>query len=75
MSFKFVHELEKLPGKIAALELEIETLKAQLSNADLYITSPEVFDRSSRRLATAQHELETSEHRWLELEEMRLASI
>jgi len=72
MSFKFVHELEKLPGKITALEKEIEALKEALSDVDLYTKSPKVFDRSSQRLAEAQTELETLEHRWLELEEIRL---
>jgi len=75
MSFKFVHELEKLPGKIMALEKEIEALKEALADADLYTKSPEDFDRSSLRLARAQEELEHSEHRWLELEEMRHYSI
>jgi len=72
MSFKFVHELEKLPAKIETLEKEIETLKEVLADADLYISDPERFDKSSRRLARALQELENSEHRWLELEEMRL---
>jgi ATP-binding cassette subfamily F protein uup len=74
MSFKFVHELEKLPGKIAALETEIDALRELMADADLYIRDPEIFDRSSRRMAMAQHDLEQAEMRWLELEEMRLQS-
>ncbi len=71
MSFKFVHELEKLPAKITALEKEIEELKLLLSDADLYTKSPDRFDSASKRIGRAQVELESSEQRWLELEEMR----
>ena len=74
MSFKFVHELEKLPGKIAQLEKDIAASKALLEDADLYIRDPKQFDSVSQKLALAQHDLEASELRWLELEEMRLAS-
>lgn len=74
MSFKFVHELEKLPGKIAALEKDIAAFKAALGDADLYIRDPKQFDSVSRKLALAQHDLEVSELRWLELDEMRQAS-
>ncbi len=71
MSFKYKHELEKLPGKIAALEAELAQLRELLADADLYITSPERFDTASRRFALAQHELSGAEARWLELEAMR----
>jgi ATP-binding cassette subfamily F protein uup len=72
MSFKLKHELEKLPARIAALEKEIESLKQTLSAADLYMRDPELFDASSRRFARAVQELTDAEHRWLELEEMRM---
>jgi len=71
MSFKFVHELEKLPGRIEALETEIAQLKEMLLDADLYFTNPEAFDKITQRYAQAQQELENCEQRWLELEEMR----
>ena len=71
MSFKLVHELEKLPAKMAALEKDIEALKLLLSDPDLYTRDPKQFDSASQKLATAQHDLEKAEHRWLELEEMR----
>ncbi len=74
MTFKLVHELEKLPGRMAALEAEIEALKMTLADADLYTKSPDVFDASSRRLGRAQSELEAAESRWLELEELRLSA-
>jgi ATP-binding cassette subfamily F protein uup len=72
MTFKHKHELEKLPERIAALEKEIEALKSTLSASDLYMRDPELFDTSSRRFARAVQELTDAEHRWLELEEMRV---
>jgi len=74
MSFKHVHELKTLPAHIEALEKEIADLKTLLGDGALYMNDPERFDTSSRRFATAQAELEKAEHRWLELEELRLAS-
>lgn len=70
MSFKYKHELEKLPSKIAELEVEIVQLRDMLNDADLYTRSPKEFDRASLRFTQAQEELERAELRWLELEEM-----
>lgn len=71
MSFKFKHELEKLPGRIAALEEEVSQLREKLMDANLYAKDPGAFDKISRRFAQAQNELASAEHRWLELEEMK----
>jgi ATP-binding cassette subfamily F protein uup len=70
VSFKFRHEFEKLPGKIAELEIEVGQLKEMLMDPDLYSKNPEAFDKITRRYAQAQHDLSTAETRWLELEEM-----
>lgn len=67
---KLKYELEKLPEKIKKLTEEIAELNALLSDPKLYTEQPEVFDKSSRRLGRAQSELEQSENRWLELDEM-----
>ncbi len=72
LSYKYKYELEQLPIKIAALEKELSEMKEVLSDTTLYTREPERFDKLSRRYALAQHELETSEHRWLELEEMQM---
>lgn len=74
MSFKLVHELEKLPGRMEALEKEIAELSELLADPQLYTREPEKFDQSSRRLTRAQNELEQAELRWLELEEIRQAT-
>lgn len=74
MSFKLVHELKQLPARIEALESEVQELRVLLEDSMLYIREPERFDGASRRFALAQQELEASELRWLELEEMRQQS-
>ncbi len=72
MSGKERHELEKLPEKIVKLEAEIKILREKLLDVDFYTKNPAEFDNSSRRFALAQHELETAELRWLELEEKKI---
>lgn len=71
LSYKLQYELDNLPKKISDLEAEIKSLQVVLSDADLYMKEPEKFDLSSQRLAEAEAELEESELRWLELDEMR----
>jgi ATP-binding cassette subfamily F protein uup len=71
LTYKLQHELETLPEKIEKLEYEINSLQQTLSDPELYILKPEKFDVASKRLTFAQKELQTAEHRWLELEEMK----
>ncbi len=70
MPNKLKYELEKLPTKIKTLTEEVAALNDTLSNPELYTKEPEKFDTTSRRLGRAQSELEQSESRWLELDEM-----
>ncbi len=70
ISYKFIHEHEKLPKKIQCLENEIKDLTALLQDSNLYMDDKEKFDESTARLVNANKELEQDEHRWLELEEM-----
>ena len=70
LSFKFKHELEKLPEKIAVLEQEITQLKEKLMDSELYNKNPDEFDKITTRYTTAQNELVRAEEKWLELAEM-----
>ena len=70
ISFKFKHELEKLPGRIVDLQTELLELSEIMSDAGLYINDPEKFDKTSRHHAQATVELDKAETRWLELTEM-----
>lgn len=71
LSYKLQYELDRLPQKISDLESEINTLEDQLSDAALYSRDPVTFQNASRRLGVAREELEQSETRWLELEDMK----
>ncbi len=68
LSYKYIHELEKLPAKIEKLTKQIANLSEELSNTE---------NRNSANLAyiameisKLQKELDNAENRWLELEEM-----
>jgi ATP-binding cassette subfamily F protein uup len=68
LSFKEKHALETLPGTMTALEAEIATISARLSDPNLFTKDPRAFSIATERLATAQAELAGAEERWLELE-------
>jgi ATP-binding cassette subfamily F protein uup len=70
-SYKFKRELEQLPKKIELLELEIKKLELQLSSDNFYTNDPEGFNKISEQLVDKKLQLESSEIKWLELEEMR----
>ena len=74
MSFSLKRELELLPAKMTSLEQKMEKLKITLADSDLYASSPDKFDTATQEYARLQRELEQSESRWLELEEIRLNS-
>ncbi|MCY7389649.1 MAG: ATP-binding cassette domain-containing protein, partial [Burkholderiales bacterium] len=68
MSFNEVRELEKLPGKIAALETEQAALQAQLSDPAFYATSPQLITPVGARVNEIGVELESILARWEVLE-------
>jgi len=71
LTYKLQYELDNLPSKIASLEKEIEELEDIMLDADLYSKDNKLFNATTDRIAEAKVELEESEARWLELEEMR----
>lgn len=71
LSYNLQRELNQLPKTIAKLEKEISKTEEQLADPDLYTNDADKFAALSTRLPEAQSELEASELRWLELEEMR----
>jgi ABC transport system ATP-binding/permease protein len=71
MNFSDKHDLEKLPGRITALEKRVAELTAQLSAPDLYARDPKKFAALSAELTQAQHDHAAAEERWLELEMLR----
>jgi ATP-binding cassette subfamily F protein uup len=71
LSFHEKHALATLPGRIAALEKDIEGLQKRLDDAALFTRDPRGFETASTELARKGAELEDAETQWLELEILR----
>ncbi len=73
LSYKIQYEINNLPKKIAALEVEITALEKHLEDPTLYTRDAKTFNLTSARLSAAKSELDHAETRWLELEELQSA--
>ncbi|NOG70910.1 ABC-F family ATP-binding cassette domain-containing protein [Roseicella sp. DB1501] len=71
LSFKQQHALEALPGRMAALEKEIATLRTALAAPDLYARDRARFERFTVALGEKEAALAAAEEEWLELELLR----
>ncbi|MGJ3263058.1 MAG: ABC-F family ATP-binding cassette domain-containing protein [Salinarimonas sp.] len=71
LSMNEKHQLETLPGLMAALERDIAKLQAALDDPDLYARDPARFEKLTTLMGNAQTKLAQSEERWLELEMLR----
>ncbi|AIL65197.1 ABC transporter ATP-binding protein [Rickettsiales bacterium Ac37b] len=70
LSYKYKRELELLPSKIEALSLEIKALEEKMATVDLYNINHNVFLETTEKLVAKKQELEESEIRWIELDDM-----
>ncbi len=68
MSYKEKYALENLPGKIEALEADIDALQLQLADPALYASDQETFKRTAGKLESTQAALAAAEEQWLTLE-------
>ena len=73
LSFKEVHALKTLPGRMEEAAAEIARLQARLDDPDLYRKDRSAFDAASARLPALQTELAGMEEEWLALELKREA--
>jgi ATP-binding cassette subfamily F protein uup len=71
LSFNETFRLKNLPDEMKALNATIETLNAELADADLYSRDFERFCAASDELVKASETLDAAEMEWLELEEKR----
>ncbi len=69
LSYKLQRELDQLPGRIEALELEIAALQARAADPGFYSQPPATFQPVLDRLTERQQELDALVERWAELEE------
>ncbi len=74
LTYPMQHELKQLPAAIKRLEEEIREIEYSLSDTGLYSRNPKAFAKLTKRIGEALKELELAEHRWLALEEIRLAN-
>ena len=71
LSFKETQELESLPGRIEALELEQAKINAQLSDGSLYRDDPAAAKDIKVKLADITTEIDQALLRWEQLESLR----
>jgi len=69
LSYKDQRDFELLPARIEALEGAIARDEALLSDHDLYMRDPRLFEALTEQVAAAKAERDAAEHRWLELAE------
>ena len=71
LSYRQKFALETLPAKIEALHGEIAALEKTLADPDLFAKNPAIFNKTVNAIGKKRHDLEVSEHEWLELEMLR----
>jgi ATP-binding cassette subfamily F protein uup len=71
MTFKDKHALETLPGTIAALQSQAETLQAKLADPQFYARDRAGFEKVSGDLGDLQRKIAAAEEQWLALEILR----
>ena len=69
LSYNEQRELEALPDKIDALEKELESLRSELSNPDIYRSNPARAKELTDRMPLAEQELDAALERWTTLAE------
>ncbi|AAZ28264.1 MULTISPECIES: ATP-binding cassette ATPase Uup [Colwellia] len=69
LSFKDARELEMLPGKIDELESLIDSLQAQVNDADFFSQDEKITQKVLNQLAESESNLEVVYARWQELDD------
>ena len=68
LSFKEKHALEKLPGRMDALQAEMRRLQSVLADPNLYARDPKAFEAAAGALRRAEEDHAAAEEEWLALE-------
>jgi len=74
LTYKLEHELKNLPKHIEEAETKCTQFRALLDDPDLYQRDQAKFHKATEKLAEWETQLAKLEERWLELEEMKLAT-
>lgn len=71
LSYKDQYELDQLPTRIEALELELQAIHAKLTDPKIYKAEPELYKQFVLRLKEIETELHNANARWEVLEALR----
>ncbi|MGL4473555.1 MAG: ATP-binding cassette domain-containing protein, partial [Shewanella sp.] len=71
LSYKLQRELDELPKLMEALEIKIEQLQQQISEANFYNQAQDVINDTLARLTEQEQQLEICFERWEALESMK----
>jgi len=71
LSYKHKLELEQIPGKIEALESELEALQEETAHADFYNLEHTIVSSKLEQLEALELSLNEAMDRWVELEAMQ----
>ena len=69
LSYNEQRELDALPDKIDTLEKELESIRSELSNPDIYRLNPARAKELTDRMPLAEQELDAALERWTTLAE------
>lgn len=75
LSYKEQRELDELPAKMEQLEIELETLQAEVNSAEFFSKEPSYTNAQLQKLADTEQALEQAFERWEELENIKNGNI
>ena len=75
LSYKYQFELENIPKEISLLQEKITDIKNELKDSNLYLNNFDHFSSITKELLEIELLLEKKEIRWLELMEMKEATL
>ncbi len=75
LSYKYQFELENIPKEISLLQEKITNIKNELKDSNLYLNNFDHFSSITKELLEIELLLEKKEIRWLELMEMKEATL
>jgi ATP-binding cassette subfamily F protein uup len=70
LTFRDQRDLDRLPGEVERLEMEIAEAEAALNDPDLYVKQPDRFAALTKAIDSKRAEKDAAEHRWLEVAEL-----
>ena len=70
LSYKFKYELEQLPGQIKIIQEELEEIKNEMKDTNLYLENHDRYQEITSKMEDLNERLTIKENRWYELIKM-----